>query len=227
MKLVQYLFFPVISIYTLAYWFSKCERILKLSVEKTFLLALFFEIACAICAIAMSVVEAGFQIQNATTYRLYGLMFFMPLFCVLFAKIRGIDKSSLFDVLAVAVMLRLIIGRIDCFFGGCCRGILLPGSAHLRWPIRELEICYYVVLVFVSVKKMPAKNFRGKCYPIYLTTYGIFRFVVEWVREEYVGQIGIFHTAHLWSLLAIAGGGITIYLIDKHHEEHKTHSKHS
>mgnify|MGYP003447408610 CR=1 FL=1 len=38
---------------------------------------------------------------------------------------------------------------------------------------------------------------------------------MEWLREEYVGEVGIFHSAHIWSLIAIAVGAVMLYIVRK------------
>lgn len=211
----RYSFYPVISIIFVAYWILKCDKVLKFGWATSFLIALLHEIACAISAVAMSFVEAGLQIENATTYRLYGLMFFMPIFYFALAKVLKREVNRLFDVFAFALMIRLIIGRVDCLISGCCQGVLMFGHESIRWPIRELEICYYLIMVFIFSRKVIRGKTFGQVYPQYLLTYGLFRFAIEWVREEYVGQIGIFHLAHVWSLLSILAGGISLYVINK------------
>ena len=212
-SLFKFCFYPVISILFIAYWFLKCDEVLKLSWGKAFLLAFLHEVACAICAIAMSFVEAGFRVENATTYRLYGLMFFMPFFYLIPMRVLKIEKRKAFDVCALALVIRLIIGRTNCIRQGCCEGILFLGNEAIRWPIREMEIFYYIVILLLYANKVLKGKTYGQIYPIYLFSYGCFRFCVEWLREEYVGQIWIFHLAHIWSLLAICASVVMAKLI--------------
>jgi prolipoprotein diacylglyceryltransferase len=64
-------------------------------------------------------------------------------------------------------------------------------------------------------------------YPFTILVYSIFRFIIEWFREEYTGQVWIFHLAHIWSLISIIGSAIAIYLIKRHYKNNeKPHSKH-
>lgn len=216
-KIAIWFFYPCIAFATILYWLLKCGKVIKLKFRFAALLSLCHEIGCAICASAMSFVEADFILENAVTFRLYGLMFFMPLFYYAVAKIMKIDKAVIFDVFALALIIRLVIGRTDCLIAGCCQGLPIFFMENIRWPIREIELCYYVVFMVLFAGKVSRGKTWGQVYPLYLLTYGSLRFVLEWVREEHVNQIGIFHLAHIWSLIAIVvGTGLYIKNVNKH-----------
>lgn len=215
LKAINWLFYPAVSVTLIWYWLLKCNGILKKDWKITLPISVFHEVACALCAIAMSFVEAGFVIENATTYRLYGLMYFLPVFYLLLSIILKVKKSVIFDIFAVAIVIRLIIGRFDCILSGCCKGVFIPLLNGPRWPIREVEIGYYLTFIYYFSKKIINGKTYGQVYPIYLLSYGILRFCMEWLREEYVGEVGIFHSAHIWSLIAIAVGAVMLYIVRK------------
>lgn len=215
LKAVDWLFYPSIAVTLIWYWLLKCDGILKKDWRITLSISVFHEVACALCAIAMSFVEAGFVIENATTYRLYGLMFFLPVFYLLLSIILKVKQSVIFDIFAVAIIIRLIIGRFDCILSGCCEGVLIPFLNGPRWPIREIEIGYYIAFICYFAKRIIKGKTYGQVYPIYLLSYGMLRFCMEWLREEYVGKVGIFHSAHIWSLIAIVVGAVMYYKVQK------------
>ena len=105
----------------------------------------------------------------------------------------------------------LLCARLNCLFSGCCLGKPIPGTEH-TWPTRQAELVYYAVLLIFLWRKVGKPGFSGKVYPIYMMSYGIFRFIVEWFRET-TNPVAFFHISHIWALVSIAvGAGIYIWL---------------
>lgn len=227
LRIISGLIYPILATASIWYWLLKCYKTIRIEWKTALLISFLHEVACALCAVAMSIVEAGFILKNATTYRLYGLLFLLPVFYLLLSKCLKIKKSTAFDVFAVAIVIRLILGRIDCMIDGCCQGTLIPFLNGVRWPIREIEICYYIIFIVIFAKKIILGKTYGQVYPIYLLTYGVLRFILEWVREEYVGNVGSLHSAHIWSLIAIAVGAGIYYKLRKDQIYNKTNPKKS
>src|SRR5262245_43763901 len=48
----------------------------------------------------------------------------------LYAVAAGIDRWKLADLAGPAVLLGMAVGRVGCFFAGCCHGALAPISQH-------------------------------------------------------------------------------------------------
>ena len=135
---------------------------------------------------------------------LYGGVFFMPVFYFLGAKIFKRDVKMVFDVFSFPLIFTLLCSRVNCLFAGCCLGTFIPGT-EVRWPTREAEMVFYVVLLIILDRKVAKKQFDGTVYPIYMLSYGIFRFIIEWFREsEHI--FGVIHISHIWSLLSAAIG---------------------
>lgn len=53
-------------------------------------------------------------------------------------------------------------------------------------------------------KKMKSGRIQGEIYPIYMMSYGTFRFAIEGFRV-YDGEY-IIHMAHIWALLSLCLG---------------------
>ena len=56
------------------------------------------------------------------------------------------DLRDYMDIIVPVIPLGHAIGRIGCFFAGCCYGRQIPGT-QLRWPTREAELVYYVIIL--------------------------------------------------------------------------------
>lgn len=147
--------------------------------------------------------------SNIGNMSLFGGVFFMPLVYWLGAKLFKRKKALVFDNFTICMVFTVMCARINCIISGCCFGKTIPGLDNFRWPTRELEVAFYAVLLIVLVRKVLSKKTHGEIYPLYMISYGAFRFVIEFFRfSEH--SAGIFHIAHLWAVITL-GLGLSIY----------------
>lgn len=96
------------------------------------------------------------------------------------------------NLFAPAIALGLAIGRLGCFFQGCCYGTptSLPWGVNFgdnipRHPTQLYESAF-MLLMFVYLEK--AKNRAGlapgRLFDLLMTSYFTFRFFVEFIRVE-------------------------------------------
>lgn len=94
--------------------------------------------------------------------------------------------------IAAPAALGMAIGRIGCFFGGCCYGIESPkilgvnfGDGIFRYPTQLYEIVFDLVLfvVFLNIKKKFQLK-PGILFRYLLNSYLIFRFFIEFIRQS-------------------------------------------
>ena len=142
---------------------------------------------------------------------LFGAIFFMPVFYFLLAKLTKRKTADVFDVFTVSMVFTLLCSRINCLFAGCCLGKCVSGADGPRWPTREIEIGFYVVILTLMILRILRKKNYGEIYPLYMVSYGIFRFVIEFFREPLQSSDSIFHLSHLWAILSVCIG-LSIYL---------------
>lgn len=156
-------------------------------------------------------VFALFETGNFSNMSLFGGVFFMPLFYWGVAKLAKQKTADVFDVFTICLVFTLMCARLNCIISGCCLGAHIPieGLTHLRFPTRELELLFYVLLLSRLWRKVVTGSARGMIYPIYMISYGIFRFVTETLRFSDRTD-SILHVSHLWALLSL-GIGISIY----------------
>ncbi|MCQ2797052.1 MAG: prolipoprotein diacylglyceryl transferase [Bacilli bacterium] len=103
-------------------------------------------------------------------------------------------------------------GRVGCFFAGCCYGaetdawygIVLDGVKVIPTNLFEaiFLILLSLVLLFLAMKWETDYSLA-----IYAIVYGIFRFLIEYLRGDHRGSFipGI-TPSQFWSILAIIGG---------------------
>lgn len=149
-----------------------------------------------------------------------------------------IHKKNFFDVADVAVVgliLGQAIGRIGCYFAGCCYGIAVTNEALMWFPfstqingVWHLSTFFYesfcnfiIFIVFVNIiKKVKTK---GVMMSLYLMLYGSVRCIIETFRGDslYIGTIKV---SQLLSAILILSGIILlicIYTINKKNKVNK------
>lgn len=152
--------------------------------------------------------ESGFNTDSFGNMRLFGVVFFMPLAYWLGAKLSKRSYREVFDVFTPCIIFTVMCARINCIVSGCCIGLPIPGMNGVRFPTREAEILFYIILLICLCPRVLKGKYRGQAYPIYMISYGAFRFVEEFFRSADTSSV--FHRAHIWALITLIIG-ISIY----------------
>lgn len=173
------------------------------------LICLMFSVFSVLSAIVFAGFESlldgnGFVFDAISTY---GIYFICPFLIILTAKAFKLDTGKLMDVYALYAPVSLFFLRINCLISDCCGGVQI-GHTGLFWPTRQLEMVFYVLIFLWLLHREKKGAFVGTAFPLFMTSYGVFRFIVEWVRET--EESTAFHLAHWWSLAAFIIG-ISIY----------------
>lgn len=189
------------------YWLHRCRERLHLRWLSVLLLSVLHTVLGVLSVKVFALFETG----DFSNMSLFGGVFFMPLFYWGVAKLAKQKTADVFDVFTICLVFTLMCARLNCIISGCCLGAHIPieGLTHLRFPTRELELLFYVILLSRLWRKVLNRSARGMIYPIYMISYGIFRFVTEMLRFSDRTD-SILHISHLWALLSL-GIGISIY----------------
>lgn len=189
------------------YWLHRCRERLHLRWLSVLLLSVLHTVLGVLSVKVFALFETG----DFSNMSLFGGVFFMPLFYWGVAKLAKQKAADVFDVFTICLVFTLMCARLNCMISGCCLGAHIPieGLTHLRFPTRELELLFYVLLLSRLWRKVLSGSARGMIYPIYMISYGIFRFVTETLRFSDRTN-SILHVSHLWALLSL-GIGMSIY----------------
>jgi hypothetical protein len=201
------------AIYILVVWWLKFQKELRMTFSKALAISLANFVPSLVAMKLLAIIEVGGNLEKAPNMRLYGALFLLPLFYYFWARLTKRKLPLAMDVATVGMMIGLLVGRLNCVITGCCEGLPISFWPEIRWPIREIELIYCGIFVVLAARKVLKKRSRGLTLPTMWVSYGALRFAMEWVREEYTGSIGIFHMAHIWSLISMGvGAGIYIYI---------------
>ena len=168
-----------------------------------FLLSLAVVVFAILCAKFFAVAEYGFDMSRAGNMSLFGGFFGMPILYYLIAKLGKRDMRLIFDVFGVCAVVTVLFARCNCLISGCCLGQFI-GSSSVRWPTREIEVIYYISFLVYAMPRILKKRSFGEIYPLYMLTYGVLRFIVEFLRVSETNNL--FHLSHAWALIAIVIG---------------------
>ena len=133
-----------------------------------------------------------------------------------------------FDLVMPAVSFAQGFGRFGCFFAGCCYGretdawygITFHNSSFAPNGVKliptqlissagDFLIC--ALLLWFASKKPKT----GRVAAAYLVLYGIGRFAVEFLRNDYRGSVGVLSTSQLISIGAVIGGIVLYFAAPK------------
>jgi len=138
------------------------------------------------------------------------------------AKVLTDVRIKTGDSYAVPVALAVAIGRVGCFFGGCCFGqptslpwgVVFPTAPDKlpRHPTQLYEAAFHVsVAIFLVVCAQQGWLDRQR-FKLYILLYLGYRFVTEWLRPEIPLLLGL--TAYQWGALFLTPIFITLWIID-------------
>ncbi len=139
---------------------------------------------------------------------------------IIFARRRGLALWQLADVMAPSVALGHALGRLGCFFNGCCYGkaCTLAWAVHYPKPHLMHDIPVHPTQVYEALGNAlllgwllwltGRKKFTGQVWWCYVLSYGVLRFVIEFARGDYpIRYVGGLTLGHL---VAIGMMGIAL-----------------
>ena len=114
-------------------------------------------------------------------------------------------------------------GRVGCFMAGCCYGkettswlgMTFPNLINPVYPTQLIEAIFLfilgIVLTFLAIKKIWVFTLS-----LYLLTYGIFRFLLEYLRGDYRGgSLLNLSPSQFISIIAIISSVIVYFVFNK------------
>ena len=158
-------------------------------------------------------------------------------------KIKG-RALEYFDYMIPGISLAHAFGRIGCFCGGCCYGgptdsifgvcfpegsnaaVMYPGPDGRSLPVfptQLFEAAFGLILFIVMMTCY--KNMRGHFLKTYCFSYGVFRFLAEFLRGDNRGSTGFALSPSQVMSIVLIVIGILLVLYDKGIAFKKLHAK--
>lgn len=150
-------------------------------------------------------IETGhFDFKNGGITFLGGLIGGVVTFLIIYNIFKKRYNDSIVSILPIApicITIAHAFGRIGCFFAGCCYGkIADPDSffyftavefktvSGMRYPTNLFEAIFLFLLFGIMLFLLLKKNFKYT-FLIYLPAYGIWRYLIEFVRDDDRGAL--------------------------------------
>ncbi len=173
--------------------------------------------------------EDGFSLTSITF--IGGLIGGASCFLIVYFLFRKRTNGKLVDVLALApccILIAHAFGRLGCLFAGCCHGKYLgqeqvsggifmdpiDGIKGYYVPIQLYEAIFLFVVFGICTYLFLKKDFKHNL-SIYLVSYGIFRFIIEYFRADERGQfIGNLSPSQFWSIVMVVIGVALFFFLN-------------
>ena len=187
----------------------------------------YFAVFTAICGVLGSrlfsflfrIDEAFESIEQFKALLFSGFMYYGGLLggiigIYVYCKRFKLNTRKYFDFCAIILPFCHMLGRLGCFFVGCCYGLPVSSDCFLGFDFNKdgnyylatqlIEVVFnlilFIVLVLVGFK---TKSKSGIVSYIYIYSYAIYRFIIEYFRYDDRGEIFGFSTAQFISLFLI------------------------
>jgi len=134
----------------------------------------------------------------------------------------GLPLWTTCDVFAPGIALGHVVGRLGCFFAGCCYGkpttvpwaitFTSPEAAAnvgtpLNVPLHPTQLyeagAEAIILILLLATESRGRRFPGRTFWLYMLLYAISRYVIEIFRGDPRGTVFMFSTSQFISLILI------------------------
>ena len=141
---------------------------------------------------------------------------------------------SVSDAFAPGIALGHVIGRMGCFFAGCCfgRSTDVPWAVTftneyarqnvgtpLNIPLHPTQLyeagAELLILGFLLLLERRGRPFAGRTFWTYMLVYGITRFIIEFYRGDARGMVGTFSTSQFVSIVLVPLSILMLVLLSR------------
>jgi phosphatidylglycerol:prolipoprotein diacylglycerol transferase len=168
-----------------------------------------------------ALIQNPLQIRANGGFVVYGGIIFGLLTCYIYSKYKKFKFLEYSDLILPNVFIAQGFGRIGCFLAGCCYGKeynsiisivftnsqFAPNNVSLLPTQLISSIFNFTVGIILIIIYKTQKTRDGTITSLYFITYGIGRFLIEFLRGDIErGTIGILTTSQFISLFIIVIG---------------------
>ena len=150
-----------------------------------------------------------------------GVVTFLAGYFIFRKRLEG-RLVDIISLLPCCIVIAHAFGRIGCFFAGCCYGkptdsflgVQFPFLDHKVHPTQLYEAAFLFILFAVMLYLYLKKGFKHNL-SLYLLSYGIFRFLIEFIRGDDRGAfVGGISPSQFWALVMIVASVAVYFLLD-------------
>lgn len=174
------------------------------------------------------------SVLGSEGFVVYGGIIVGVLTAIVYCRIKKLNFMKYFDLCAPSISLAQGFGRIGCLLAGCCYGratdawygIVFPESALAPAGVKLIptqiisSVGNFAIMVVLLWYYKRAKH-TGNVGAMYMLLYGIGRFLVEMLRNDSRGAVGMLSTSQFISLFIVAGAFV-LFQVNKRREQNHT-----
>ena len=165
---------------------------------------------------------AGFRLGSGMTF-IGGLIGGVVTFMLSYFIFRKRFNTRLYQVVSIVppcILIAHAFGRIGCFFAGCCYGKVTDSFLGVKFPHLALpvhptqlyEAAFLFIMFGVCTFLVVKYDFKHNL-SLYLISYGVFRFLIEYLRGDERGElVGFISPSQFLSIFMVLGGVALIFL---------------
>lgn len=142
----------------------------------------------------------------------FGVVAFFIVFFIATRKDKSISVKEIMIIAPACITLAHAFGRIGCLLAGCCYGAVtdawygLPCSSvddlnHI--PTQMYESIFLFVLSGGLTVLAFVKDFKYN-FCVYLPAYAVWRFIIEFFRDDFRGTVGDLTPSQIWCIVLFA-----------------------
>lgn len=150
---------------------------------------------------------------------IYGAIGGGALAMYLYSRKKSWNIVEMLDMTVPGLAIAQGFGRIGCFLAGCCygaetklpigvtfpKGSLAPAGIHVH-PTQIYSSIFDFLLGFILLYYSKKEKQTGKIVGLYLIVYSIGRFLVEFLRDDPRGSIGMLSTSQFIAIFTLVIG---------------------
>ena len=150
---------------------------------------------------------------------IYGAIGGGALAMYLYCRRKKWNIIEMIDITVPGLAIAQGFGRIGCFLAGCCYGAettsplgvvfpensLAPSGIHIH-PTQIYSSIFDFSLGFILLYYSKEQRKNGKVMGLYLIIYSIGRFIVEFLRDDSRGNVGVLSTSQFIAIFTLVFG---------------------
>lgn len=174
------------------------------------------------------------SVLGSEGFVVYGGIIVGVLTAIVYCRMKKLNFMKYFDLCAPSISLAQGFGRIGCLLAGCCYGratdawygIVFPESALAPAGVKLIptqiisSVGNFAIMAVLLWYYKRAKH-TGNVGAMYMLLYGIGRFLVEMLRNDSRGAVGMLSTSQFISLFIVAGAFV-LFQVNKRREQNHT-----
>ncbi len=174
------------------------------------------------------IADPGLLLDVTNGFVVYGGIIGGILAGVLFAKVKKLNFLKYFDIAMPSVALAQGFGRIGCFLAGCCYGRetdsvfgvvfhdtpMAPIGVRLI-PTQLISSAGDFLMCFILCMAARKTKKDGQVAGLYLLMYSVGRFLIEFLRNDPRGEVGILSTSQFISIFIFLAGVAELLIVQK------------